>query len=54
VIIGDTPLDIDCAHAHGARAIAVATGPFTTAQLAAADLVVATLEAVDAATVARR
>lgn len=54
VIIGDTPLDIDCAHAHGARAIAVATGPFTTAQLADADLVVATLEAVDAAALARR
>lgn len=29
VIIGDTPADVDCAHAHGARAIAVATGPFT-------------------------
>ena len=54
VIIGDTPLDIDCAHAHGARAIAVATGPFTTADLAHADLVVPTLEAVDAATIARR
>ncbi|HEX5214696.1 MAG TPA: HAD hydrolase-like protein [Vicinamibacterales bacterium] len=54
VIIGDTPLDIDCAHAHGARAIAVATGPFTPAQLAHADLVVETLEAVDAAAVARR
>ncbi len=26
VVIGDTPLDIDCAHAHGARAVAVATG----------------------------
>jgi len=54
VIIGDTPLDIDCAHAHGARAIAVATGPFTTADLAHADLVVPTLEAVDAAAIARR
>ena len=29
VVIGDTPLDVDCAHAHGARAIAVATGPFS-------------------------
>ena len=28
VVIGDTPLDVDCAKAHGARAIAVATGPF--------------------------
>ena len=25
-IIGDTPHDIDCAHAHGCRALAVATG----------------------------
>ncbi len=27
VIIGDTPHDIDCAHANGCRAIGVATGP---------------------------
>lgn len=28
VIIGDTPLDVACAKAHGARSIAVATGPY--------------------------
>ena len=36
VIIGDTPLDVDCARAHGARAIGVTTGPFTANELAAA------------------
>jgi phosphoglycolate phosphatase len=48
-IIGDTPLDIDCAHAFGARAIAVATGPYEVSALAAegADLVVPTLERLD-------
>lgn len=35
VIIGDTPLDVACAHAQGARAVAVATGRFTVEQLAA-------------------
>lgn len=46
VVIGDTPLDVDCAHAHGAVAVAVATGPFSTAELAASDpdLVLETLE----------
>lgn len=34
VVIGDTPLDVDCAQAHGARAIAVATGPFSHEALA--------------------
>jgi phosphoglycolate phosphatase-like HAD superfamily hydrolase len=34
VVIGDTPLDVDCAHAHGAVAVAVATGPFSAAELA--------------------
>ena len=50
VVIGDTPLDIDCAHAHGARSIAVATGPFTGSDLsqAGADLGLDTLEDVDA------
>lgn len=44
-IIGDTPLDIDCAKAHGCRAIGVATGPYSTGQLreAGADLAVDTL-----------
>lgn len=35
-VIGDTPLDVDCARAHGARALAVATGPFEPAALEAA------------------
>lgn len=34
VIVGDTPADVDCAHAHGAKAIAVATGGFTESALA--------------------
>lgn len=29
VVIGDTPLDVRCARSHGARSIAVATGPYT-------------------------
>jgi len=33
IVIGDTPLDIDCARAFGAVAVAVATGFHTTAQL---------------------
>ncbi len=46
-IIGDTPKDIACAHAIGARCLAVATGSFSAAQLAAhgADQVVESLEA---------
>jgi phosphoglycolate phosphatase-like HAD superfamily hydrolase len=34
-VVGDTPLDIACARAIGARAVAVATGWHTTAELAA-------------------
>lgn len=34
VVIGDTPLDVDCAHAYGAHAIAVATGIFSYEALA--------------------
>jgi phosphoglycolate phosphatase len=33
VVIGDTPHDIDCGRAAGARTIAVATGPFSAAAL---------------------
>lgn len=46
VVIGDTPLDVDCAQAHGARVLAVATGPFDQATLdaAGAHLTVETLE----------
>jgi phosphoglycolate phosphatase len=36
VIIGDTPLDVACAHASGARAIGVATGGHTVEELKAA------------------
>lgn len=45
VVIGDTPLDVDCAKAHGARALAVATGQYDCASLEAsgADLTVDTL-----------
>src|SRR6266568_2271347 len=32
-VIGDTPRDIACAHAHGARAVAVATGNYPLAEL---------------------
>lgn len=32
-LIGDTPLDIEAAHVNGARAVAVATGPYTVAEL---------------------
>ena len=34
-IIGDTPLDVDCARAAGASAVAVATGCYTGAELSA-------------------
>lgn len=49
VVIGDTPLDIDCAKAHRARSVGVTTGPFTRADLqnAGADLVLDTLEDVE-------
>lgn len=45
VIIGDTPHDVDCARHNGCRCIAVATGAFSTRELAdcGADLVVETL-----------
>jgi phosphoglycolate phosphatase len=45
VVIGDTPLDVDCARTHGARALAVATGQYQPDALEAtgAHLVVPTL-----------
>ena len=36
VLVGDTPLDVEAALAAGARAVAVATGSYTAADLAAA------------------
>ena len=39
MIIGDTPRDIACARADELRCIAVATGPYTAAELAGADVV---------------
>jgi phosphoglycolate phosphatase len=37
IVIGDTPRDIACARADGVRCVAVATGSFTSEELAAAD-----------------
>jgi phosphoglycolate phosphatase len=37
VVIGDTPSDIQCARPHGAPALAVATGPYSVADLAKHD-----------------
>ena len=39
VVIGDTPRDIACARADGVRCVAVATGPYSAAELAGADVV---------------
>jgi phosphoglycolate phosphatase len=41
IIIGDTPRDIACARADGARCIAVTTGPYTREDLLDADAVAA-------------
>lgn len=40
IVIGDTPLDIECARADRLRCVAVATGPYTIDQLRAATAVV--------------
>jgi phosphoglycolate phosphatase-like HAD superfamily hydrolase len=50
VVVGDTPLDVAAAHEGGARAVAVATGPFGADELAAAgaDAVLADLRDTDA------
>ena len=39
IVVGDTPRDIACARAGGARCVAVATGPHGAGELAAADAV---------------
>jgi phosphoglycolate phosphatase-like HAD superfamily hydrolase len=51
LIIGDTPLDVDCARACGARSVAVATGEHTSDELAACapDMLFADFSDVDAA-----
>jgi phosphoglycolate phosphatase-like HAD superfamily hydrolase len=51
VVIGDTPNDIDCGRAAGARTIAVATGPFGPDELRAhgADVVLPSLADTEAA-----
>src|SRR5438067_5513813 len=50
IVIGDTPLDVGCAKAGGARSIGVATGSHTVEQLraAAADVVFEDLSDTDA------
>ena len=55
VVVGDTPLDVDCAKAHGACALAVATGTYSIEQLEAtgADLVVERLDSVGVADLTR-
>src|SRR5690606_22034281 len=49
IVGGGTPLDVACAHANGAMAVAVATGHYDADQLAAtgAELVVETLDALE-------
>lgn len=46
IVIGDTPHDVDCAHANGIRAVGVATGLHSRAELSAAgaDLVLNDLD----------
>ena len=48
-VVGDTPRDIACARAGGARCVAVATGAHGAAELAAADAVAADLAGAAAA-----
>ncbi|GAB4390060.1 MAG: HAD family hydrolase [Thermodesulfovibrionales bacterium] len=45
VVVGDTPRDINCARPYGARAVGVATGPYSLEDLraAGADLVISDL-----------
>ena len=48
VVIGDTPLDIACARAVGARVVAVATGHYAADDLGDADVVLESLESFEA------
>jgi phosphoglycolate phosphatase len=54
VVIGDTPNDIACGRAAGARTVAVATGPFSVEELSAhgADVVLESLADTEAAVAA--
>ena len=52
VVVGDTPLDVACARAAGAVAVAVTTGRFSAADLAGADLVLDSLDGLTAEVVA--
>ena len=49
IVVGDTPRDVRCAKVHGARCIAVATGPYSKEELLAtdADVVFDTLVDID-------
>ena len=51
IIIGDTPLDVACAAASGARSIAVATGRYSVSELAASGADVVFEDLSDTATV---
>jgi phosphoglycolate phosphatase-like HAD superfamily hydrolase len=53
VVIGDTPADIDCTRAIGARAIAVATGRYSVDELAAHGAVAVFPDLTDTAAVMR-
>ncbi len=49
IVIGDTPRDVKCAKIHGAKVIAVATGPYSFRELSNtdADVVVETLSQIE-------
>jgi len=51
VLVGDTPLDVAAALATGARAVGVATGSFSAAEIAAAGAYVVLPDLTDAALV---
>jgi phosphoglycolate phosphatase-like HAD superfamily hydrolase len=53
VVIGDTPADMGCGRAIGARAIGVATGRYSVAQLLACDAAAVFADLSDTAAVMR-